>query len=256
MGFVDIKTLHSSLVTNGPYAQLSFVESTGSTNSDLIEDLEAPTWSVRLANHQSAGKGRLGRAWTAPAGTQIICSILIRPKSLDQVGTIPLAVGVALCDVIPQATLKWPNDLQIEGKKLCGILAEARFEPSPAIVIGFGLNVTLDKADLPVPHATSLLLEGLPTDRTALTVKILEAIHRRLRQWAAGDLQLMDDYRAVSASIGRQVRVELPGGGQLFGEVDNVLDDGRLQVRGAEDGQLHALSAGDVTHLRLQQDPR
>lgn len=256
MGFMDLKTLNSRLVANGPYAQLSFADTTGSTNSDLIGDLEAPTWSIRLADHQSAGKGRLGRAWSAPAGTQIICSVLLRPRNLNHVGTIPLAVGVALCDVIPEATLKWPNDLQIGGRKLCGILAEARFGEDPAVVIGFGLNVSLTREELPVPHATSLLLEGLSTDRTALTTAILTALHRRLSQWAVGNLQLMDDYRAVSASIGRQVRVELPGGGQLFGEVNDVLDDGRLQVRGAADGQLHELSAGDVTHLRLREDPR
>ncbi|MGP6173804.1 biotin--[acetyl-CoA-carboxylase] ligase [Corynebacterium sp. A21] len=256
MAFVDIQTLTDTLVANGPYTKLSFVDSTGSTNADLLDDIDAPEWSVRLADHQSLGRGRLGRAWSAPTGSQLICSLLIRPRDLAAVGTIPLAVGVALTDAIPQARLKWPNDLQIEGRKLCGILAEARFTPTPAIVIGFGINVSLTREQLPVPHATSLLLEGLDTDRTALAEQVLLAVHRRLRQWAEKDPQLMADYRRVSASIGQQVRVELPGNTNLYGEVTAVLEDGRLQVRSSEEGELHELSAGDVTHLRLHEDPR
>lgn len=256
MAFVDIQSLTDTLVINGPYAKLSFANSTGSTNADLLDDIEAPAWSVRLTDHQSLGRGRLGRSWNAPEGSQLICSLLIQPQDLTAVGTIPLAVGVALTDAIPQARLKWPNDLQIEGRKLCGILAEARFTPTPAIVIGFGINVSLTREQLPVSHATSLLLEGLDTDRTSLAVRTLLAVHRRLQQWEARDPQLMADYRAVSASIGQQVRVELPGGTNLYGEVTAVLEDGRLQVRSAGDGQLHVLAAGDVTHLRLRDDPR
>lgn len=250
MTFVDIQKLTEALVANGPYAQLSFVESTGSTNADLLADVDAPAWSVRLAAHQSAGRGRMGRAWSAPRGSQLIASVLIRPEELELVGTIPLAVGVALCDVIPRATMKWPNDLQIEGKKLCGILAEARFGPEPTIVIGFGLNVSLQRADLPVPHATSLILEGIEFEPTTLAEQVLRAVHARLRQWETGAPELMRDYRAVSASIGQRVRVELPGQPDLYGQVTDVLDDGRLRVRDAA-GADQDLSAGDVTHLRL-----
>lgn len=250
MAFVDIEKLRDALVANGPYAQLSLVEDTGSTNADLLAADDAPAWSVRLANHQSAGRGRLGRSWTAPAGSQLICSVLIKPADLAAVGTIPLAVGLGLTDVVSGSGLKWPNDLQIKGRKLCGILAEARFEPEPVIVIGFGLNVSLTREDLPVAHATSLLLEGLPTNREDLAVAALQAVHRRLRQWGAGDPTLISDYRKVSASIGREVRVELPGQPDLFGTATNVLDDGRLRVRDAA-GTVHDLAAGDVTHLRL-----
>lgn len=250
MTFVDINKLRDALVTNGPYAQLSLAEETGSTNADLLAEEDAPAWSVRLADHQTAGRGRLGRTWTAPAGSQLICSVLIRPADLTSVGTIPLAVGLGLTDVVPGSSLKWPNDLQIDGRKLSGILAEARFEPEPVIVIGFGLNVSLAREDLPVAHATSLLLAGLPTDREALAVDTLQAVHRRLRQWETGDPALIRDYRTVSASIGQEVRVELPGQPDLFGTATEVLDDGRLRVRDAA-GTVQDLAAGDVTHLRL-----
>lgn len=248
---VDIDMLQKKLVAQGPYSRVTHVERTGSTNADLIDDIDAPDWSVRLADHQSAGRGRQGRSWTAPAGSQLIASILIRPHSLAEIGTVPLAVGVALTDIIPRAQLKWPNDLLIDGRKLCGILAEARFHPDTAIVIGFGLNVSLRREDLPVSHATSLALEGLRTERTELAVDILLALHRRLTQWERNDPALMADYRRVSASLGQQVRVELPGAAQLHGQVTAVLDDGRLQVRTAE-GEIHELAAGDVTHLRLR----
>lgn len=247
---MDTNILNQKLVTEGPFARLEHVDSTGSTNADLLADEDAPAWAVRLAEYQSAGRGRMGRAWTAPSGSQLIASVLIRPTALDEVGTIPLAVGLALTDVVPGARLKWPNDLQIDGRKLCGILAEARFEPTPAIVIGFGLNVSLTRAELPVAHATSLALEGLPTDRSALAIDALLAVHRRLTQWETGDPALIRDYRLVSASIGQQVRVELPGQPDLYGEVTQVLDDGRLRVRAA-DGAVQELAAGDVTHLRL-----
>lgn len=248
---MDINVLQKKLVAQGPYSRVTHVERTGSTNADLIDDIDAPDWSVRLADHQSAGRGRQGRSWTAPAGSQLIASILLRPRNLTDIGTVPLAVGVALTDVIPQARLKWPNDLLIDGRKLCGILAEARFHPDTAIVIGFGLNVSLARQDLPVLHATSLALEGLRTERTELAVDTLLALHRRLGQWERRDPALMADYRRVSASLGQQVRVELPGPAQLYGEVTAVLDDGRLQVR-TEDGDTQVLAAGDVTHLRLR----
>lgn len=247
---MDTNVLTEQLVADGPYSRLDHVASTGSTNADLLGDPDAPAWAVRLAEHQSAGRGRLGRAWGAPSGSQLIASVLLRPSGLDHVGTLPLAAGVALTDVLPRTSLKWPNDLQIQGRKLCGILAEANFAPTPVIVIGFGLNVSLGRTELPVAHATSLALEGIEADRTRLAVQVLRAVHNRLVQWENGDPALISDYRAVSATLGQQVRVELPGQPDLHGEATDVLADGRLRVR-ARDGSAHELSAGDVTHLRL-----
>ena len=107
------------------FAVIDYTESTGSTNTDLMQADKVADGTVLLANEQVAGKGRLGRQWVSPAGSQLIFSVLILPDSLDHLGTLPLAAGLAVTDSVEKAVLKWPNDVQIDGKKLCGILAEA-----------------------------------------------------------------------------------------------------------------------------------
>lgn len=110
---------------DGDFSVIDYTESTGSTNTDLMEAEKVADGTVLLANEQVAGKGRLGRQWVSPAGSQLIFSVLILPDSLDHLGTLPLAAGLAVTDSVEGAVLKWPNDVQIDGKKLCGILAEA-----------------------------------------------------------------------------------------------------------------------------------
>lgn len=110
---------------DGDFAVVEYTESTGSTNTDLMQAEKVADGTVLLANEQVAGKGRLGRQWVSPAGSQLIFSALILPESLDHLGTLPLAAGLAVTDSVEKAVLKWPNDVQIDGKKLCGILAEA-----------------------------------------------------------------------------------------------------------------------------------
>lgn len=230
------------------YPHIDLVESTGSTNADLLAD-DAPHGAVLIARHQSAGRGRQGRQWSAPADTQLIFSVLLRVTDADvaRLGTLPLAAGLAVTDVIAPATLKWPNDVLIDGRKLCGILAEAASGPGGefTVVLGVGLNHLLTRAQLPVPHATSLALEGVDVTRERLTVDVLTALSARLEQWRANDPQLMADYRATCSSIGQDVRLEAPGG-DVEGTVIAVADDGRIIIDG------EAFAAGDVTHLRLR----
>lgn len=107
------------------FAVIEYTESTGSTNTDLMQADKVADGTVLLANEQLAGKGRLGRHWVSPAGSQLIFSVLLLPDSLDHLGTLPLAAGLAVTDSVEGAVLKWPNDVHIGGKKLCGILAEA-----------------------------------------------------------------------------------------------------------------------------------
>lgn len=107
------------------YAVIDYVEETGSTNTDLMQATDVTDGTVRLADLQTAGKGRLGRVWTAPKGSQVTFSVLLLPESLDHLGTLPLSAGLAVTDAIPGTVLKWPNDVLLDGKKLCGILAEA-----------------------------------------------------------------------------------------------------------------------------------
>lgn len=229
------------------FATVSYAESTMSTNTDLLADVDAGPWTVRITTNQTAGKGRLGRVWEAPAGANIAMSVLLMPSSMDRVGTIPLAAGLAVADAISGTRVKWPNDVLLGEKKLCGILAEASGELPPAarVVVGWGINVELGEDQLPVPHATSLRIAGKSTDHTQIATDVLHNFYNRMQQWKADDPQLMDDYRNACASIGCRVRLESHSE-TVEGVVDTVTDDGRISIDGI------AFSAGDVSHLRLK----
>ncbi|MDV2432564.1 biotin--[acetyl-CoA-carboxylase] ligase [Corynebacterium tuberculostearicum] len=279
MTALDLERIRTALADD--FTTIDFVEKTGSTNTDLMQATNVADGTVLLADEQLSGKGRLGRSWTAPAGSQVIFSVLLLPESLEHLGTLPLAAGLAVTDSIEGTVLKWPNDVHIDGNKLCGILAEAgpvgqafkaapkteltKVEvgkaevnkaevnkavggaaPSARVVVGMGINVTLTREDLPIEKATSLELEGRDTDRTELAITVLKNLRRRIVQWENQDPQLLRDYRAVCSSLGQEVRLETPSG-DVTGHVDDIGEDGRIMVAG------EYYSAGDVTHLRPQQ---
>ena len=284
MTALDLERIRTALADD--FTTIDFVEKTGSTNTDLMQAINVANGTVLLADEQLSGKGRLGRTWTAPAGSQVIFSVLLLPESLEHLGTLPLAAGLAVTDSIEGTVLKWPNDVHIDGNKLCGILAEAgpvgqafkaapkteltKVEvgkaevnkaevnkaevnkavggaaPSARVVVGMGINVTLTREDLPIEKATSLALEGRDTDRTELAITVLKNLRRRIVQWENQDPQLLRDYRAVCSSLGQEVRLETPSG-DVTGHVDEIGEDGRIMVAG------EYYSAGDVTHLRPQQ---
>ena len=284
MTALDLERIRTALADD--FTTIDFVEKTGSTNTDLMQATNVADGTVLLADEQLSGKGRLGRTWTAPAGSQVIFSVLLLPESLEHLGTLPLAAGLAVTDSIEGTVLKWPNDVHIDGNKLCGILAEAgpvgqafkaapkteltKVEvgkaevnkaevnkaevnkavggaaPSARVVVGMGINVTLTREELPIEKATSLALEGRDTDRTELAITVLKNLRRRIVQWENQDPQLLRDYRAVCSSLGQEVRLETPSG-DVPGHVDEIGEDGRIMVAG------EYYSAGDVTHLRPQQ---
>ena len=208
-----------------------------------------------MAEEQTAGRGRLGRTWSAPAGAALTFSVLLRPAGVPptRLGWLPLLTGVAVAAAVRgeaglPAGLKWPNDVLVGERKLAGILAEAHGD---AVVVGAGLNVMLSPAELPVPTATSLLIEdAASTDRAALLAAILTELGARYQAWRADPdvAGLRADYLRWSATVGRQVRVELPGGAQLSGTAEDVDEVGRLVVR--TPGNLVRAGAGDVVHVR------
>ena len=251
------------VVPAGPYAALDVVGSVSSTNTVLAAAARAgaPDRTVLIAEHQTAGRGRAARSWVAPARSGLMLSVLLRPTEVPQSrwGWLPLLAGVALCRTVSRlgelpAALKWPNDLLLgAGRgKAAGILAEVL--PGPAVVIGIGLNVTLQPDDLPVPGATSLVIEQAGcTDRDPLLRGLLRALDSEVRQWCEheGDpvaSGLREAYQQHCATLGTQVRVELPGQAALMGTAVDVDAGGRLVVLSG--GQRRALSAGDVTHVR------
>lgn len=258
---LDTEQLQRSLVE---VPQLSFfteidvVESTGSTNADLMTRAAAHPDLERVAlvaETQRQGRGRHTRAWTSPPRAQIAVSILARPAGIAPatLGWLPLLTGVAVVDAVRKtaglpATLKWPNDVLIDGRKVAGILAEVVSDPVPAVVVGTGLNVSLAADELPVPHATSLTLAGSPvSDRTELVQSLLAEFAHRFTAWQQADwatTEIAAAYRQRCSTLGSHVRAELPGGRTLTGVARDIDDAGQLLI-GSE-----AVSAGEVTHLR------
>ncbi len=260
---MDRLTLTSS--PGDHWRRIDIVDETGSTNADLVaraaagEDIGGV---VLLAEHQSAGRGRHGRSWGAPPQTQVAMSVGIAVEEVpsDRWGLLPLLAGVAIVDAIAaasgiQAGLKWPNDVLVEGRKLCGILAEVA-SPTQAIVLGLGINATFTEHDLPDPNATSLAILGWANpDRSALARAVLHELGSRIEHWRAArgvDDRLLEDYRARSVTLGSRVRAELPGDRELVGVAVGLSDNGQLRIEGA-DGTVTAVSAGDITHLRPAQ---
>jgi BirA family transcriptional regulator, biotin operon repressor / biotin---[acetyl-CoA-carboxylase] ligase len=253
---------------------LDVVPRTGSTNADLAaraRDGEA-AGLVLTADDQVAGRGRLAREWTAPPRSSIAVSVLVAPQvPVARWGWLPLLTGLAVVRALTRtaglpAVLKWPNDVLVpvggrsgdgaEELKVCGILAETVRTPSgAAAIVGIGLNVSQDAAELPVPTATSLRLAGAATtDRDTLLRAVLRRLAIDLAAWegAGGDPRASGigaGYREACATIGRRVAVHLPGREPLIGICEGVDDDGRLLVRD-DAGRDQVLAAGDVVHVR------
>jgi BirA family biotin operon repressor/biotin-[acetyl-CoA-carboxylase] ligase len=243
----------------GLWTQIQVVQVTRSTNADLLAEAAAGAVEGRVlvAEEQTAGRGRLGRQWVSPPGASLTFSVLLRPHDLPPArrAWIPLLAGVSVAAALRSAAavdacLKWPNDVLVGGAKLAGILAEQHRD---AVVVGVGINVSLRRQDLPVPTATSLLLENATaTDRERLLGAVLgELEHWYLAKAGARDPEtsgLRAEYLRHCTTVGRQVRVELPGGRTLTGVAADVDAGGRLVVR-APSG-LTSVSAGDVVHVR------
>ncbi|WP_336207692.1 biotin--[acetyl-CoA-carboxylase] ligase [Nonomuraea sp. LPB2021202275-12-8] len=252
--------LNRALVRPGSlWTGVTVVDSTGSTNADLALDARggAGEGAVLVAEEQLAGRGRLGRTWTAPPRAGLTFSVLLRPSvPVAAYGWLPLLFGVAAASAVRRLAevdvrLKWPNDLLVGERKLAGVLAE---QAEGAVVVGMGLNVLLKPGELPVETATSLAIEQAAClDRDPLLRAVLREVETHYREWAdaGGDADacgLRAAYLAASATVGRQVRVELPGGAVLAGTATGIDRAGHLQV--AAGGETLALSAGDVVHVR------
>lgn len=260
---LDVAGVRHDLVGPGrPLRHLEVVETTGSTNADLLgrhragEDI---TGTVLIAEQQTAGRGRHGRSWSTPPRSQIALSIGVDAGGQLPAawGWLPLLTGVAVVDAVHATTglrpdLKWPNDIQVDERKLGGILAEVA-SPDPVIVIGLGLNVTLTPEEAPDARATSLLmLDSTMLDRSALLGSVLAELTARIDRWrtlGGPDPSLVADYRRHSATLGKRVRALLPGDREIVGTAIDLDELGHLHIdTGA---QTVAVSAGDITHLRL-----
>ncbi len=255
--------------SGGLWRSVEVVQTTGSTNADLLTR-GGPEGQVLVAEEQTAGRGRNGRSWVSEPGAALTFSVLLRPAAVPPArrGWLPLLTGVAVATAVRgvaavTATLKWPNDVLVGERKLAGILAEQSGE---VVVIGIGLNVATPEPSLPVSpgglRATSLLVEGADVAMDVLLVEVLRQLERRYLAFR-GDPDparsgIMAEYQALCGTLGRQVRVELPGHRRLAGVAEGIDTDGRLLIAEPGGTSLTAVSAGDVIHVRLptHSDPR
>ncbi|MER5290888.1 biotin--[acetyl-CoA-carboxylase] ligase [Streptomyces pharetrae] len=265
---LNAAALRRALVREGGlWSDLEVVQSTGSTNSDLVARAageETPEGVILVAEEQTSGRGRLDRQWTAPPRSGLFFSVLLRPAEVPVArwGWLPLLTGVAVATGLARTAgvdtaLKWPNDLLVtvggEERKAGGILAERA--GADGVVVGVGINVTLRADELPVPQAGSLALAGaVGTDRDPLLRGMLRALEDWYGRWrsAGGDpaaCGLQDTYAAGCATLGRVVRAELPGDRSVTGEAVAVDGDGRLVIA-TEEGVQEPVGAGDIVHLR------
>jgi BirA family transcriptional regulator, biotin operon repressor / biotin---[acetyl-CoA-carboxylase] ligase len=219
-----------------------------------------------VTDRQTAGRGRLDRTWEAPPGSALLISVLLRPELLPtHVHSTTMAAAVAACDACDEVagfrpTLKWPNEIVVSdssvvgNRKLAGLLAEAelRGDDVDAVVVGMGFNVNWDK---PPPGLEDIAVAasevaGHPVDREALLQHFLDrfAEHYSALIEPGGWRGTLLNYRRSSSTLGKDVRVELPG--EAFtGRAMEVTGEGHLLVK-TSGGEVRRVPAGDVVHLR------
>jgi BirA family transcriptional regulator, biotin operon repressor / biotin---[acetyl-CoA-carboxylase] ligase len=241
-----------------------WLDEVGSTNTYVRERARqgAPEGLVVVADHQTAGRGRLDRRWESPPGANLLASVLLRLRCREHdvhlcAGAVALAGADACREVAGvEPLLKWPNDLLLHGAKLAGILAEIEFSGSTVTaVVGIGINVAW-----PGPEGAGGTCldcnrgEGTePVDRTVLLDHLLGALapRRALLEEEDGRRNLADEVRGRCGTLGQEVRVELVGE-ELIGRARAIDDAGRLVVETASG--MRSVSTGDVVHLRPEQD--
>ncbi|BDZ51570.1 biotin--[acetyl-CoA-carboxylase] ligase [Frondihabitans sucicola] len=256
-------------------SDFDYRESTGSTNADLVaEAAQKGDFAVIASLGQTAGRGRLDRAWSAPVGEMLAASVLLRTRTasgallpVEAWGWYPLIAGgalrAAIDDLLPdrEVTLKWPNDVQIGGQKVSGLLADlVTVDGVPdAVVMGSGINLTIAAENLPTPTSTSLTLEGATGTAAEIGDRVFTAYLKNLRALverlaaSGGDTSgIRDTVVAVCDTVGRRVRVELPDGENRYGTATGLDEAGRLLVLQDDVDTEFAVAAGDVTHLRYE----
>jgi BirA family biotin operon repressor/biotin-[acetyl-CoA-carboxylase] ligase len=212
-----------------------------------------------LAGEQTAGRGRQGRSWVAPAGSSLLFSLVVRPVTPAATHQLlPLLSGLVLAETVArhlpdaEVALKWPNDLLVNGRKAAGILVEGT---GGAAVIGVGVNVDWRGVQRPpeLAEATSLAEEGgQGIDGWRVLAGFIGVFSRRYEQWQELPAAFLDGYRQRCATLGQVVRIERSHQSHLEGVATDVDPSGALLLR-TDEGRTVAVNAGDVHHLRAPQ---
>jgi BirA family biotin operon repressor/biotin-[acetyl-CoA-carboxylase] ligase len=248
--------------------RLQAVETTDSTNADVVAAASAdpdgwPHLSALVTTDQRAGRGRMDRVWVAPPDTALAVSALVRVGRLpvEARGWIPLIAGAAMARAVATqlsgtgntSGLKWPNDVLVNGGKICGILAEALPGTMDAVVVGAGVNTRMTQADLPVATATSFAALGLECDEDRLLASYLTALDEQLDALMAaggdaGASGVLGEVESLCLTLGADIVVSLPDGTSIEGRAQRIDAAGRLVVVAGE--REIPVAAGDVRHVR------
>ncbi len=238
----------------------SYLEEADSTNHvcKRLWEEGKPDFSLVIAEEQTKGKGRMGREWIAPKGSGLFMSFLFRPDMMtEQVTFITLTTGLCVANAIQKITgldtkIKWPNDVIINGKKVCGILAELSGELGRVdyVVVGIGININLKKEDLAEElkqKATSLLIErGEEVDRTSLAEQVILEMKQKMDFRKNFDKDaILKEYREKCVTLHKEVKVITPWE-SFFGKAVDIGENGNLVIEKA-DGTKREVMAGDVS---------
>ena len=270
---LNVDEINRTLATTSLGRSLHLHDQLPSTNKEAMTLAQngAPHGTVVIAECQSAGRGRQGRTWFSPPGVNLYCSVLIRGYGTrlalsEWLSWVPLVSALAVAESVFQTTsiplsLKWPNDLLLNTRKVGGILCESLLttNPHPAIVIGIGLNVNVTQTSLPdelQSIATSLTeATQAPIDRNLLLAQLLLELERCLDELRSnGASRLCQAYTTRCMTLGRLVRAIFPDGKEVTGTAESLSRDGALQLRPRSLSQrvapLMEIRAADILHLR------
>ncbi len=239
------------------------IESVDSTNAKLLRDVESdpdahPHLSLLVTRDQRAGRGRLDRTWVTPPGSAVAISVVLRvgAVAVHDRGWIPLVAGAAMVDAVAAqlpgraVALTWPNDVLVDGRKICGILAEVLPADPHTVILGAGVNTAMAEADLPVPTATSFAVSGVDVDEDRLLSDYVGGLRDLIAALAVGGGGVVGaTVTERCGTLGAQVSVTLPDDTTLIGSAVRLDPDGRLVVA-TGDGVESIVGAGDVVHVR------
>ena len=216
-------------------------------STQLLVDTSLPEGAVVVADHQTAGRGRLGRSWEAPHGTALLFSVLLKPPPERHLPELSLVAGVAVADSLERTLglavqIKWPNDVMLRRRKVAGCLAEAR---DGAVVLGIGVNVSQTRHELPANAGSIRTLTGRTTDRDELLASILDDLGSRYAAWRAGGLDAVYDGLGPRDFLrGRQVTVN-----GTSGVVSMIDREGRLEIAVGH-GEVITVESGEVVYAQ------
>ena len=234
---------------------MEILAETNSTN-DVLKSEALADYTAVLTDHQTAGRGRVGRTWVSAPGHGLAFSVLVPWTSPSQQSWLPLVagasvVGAARAQGAVNAELKWPNDVLVQERKLSGILCEVRHDGR--VIVGIGLNVDYSTGGLPSEEATSLAEFGEVSPQTidALLATVVSSLRQFLETPTSGALTLAKgSVEGVLATLGREVSVHDLDGTVWRGVAHGLTDEGHLVVRESVTGGERIVVASDVRHLR------